>query len=91
MGEIEETGQQEELKGGNQEMFLVERGEGKTKLMQRGRKCPFFSSFFFWEGSKKLHVPAVDKECVRWPPGASAQPWILPVSLGMSKKAHSGK
>lgn len=73
-------------------MFLIERGEGKTKLMQRGRKCLFPSCFFFfWERSKKLHVPAVDKERVKWTPEASAQPWILLISLDTSKKAHSEK
>lgn len=46
MGEIEETGQQEAPEGGNRIMFLMERGEGETKLMQGGRKCPFFLLFF---------------------------------------------
>lgn len=39
-------------------------------------------------GALRLHVPAVDKECTRWPPETSPHPGILLVSVDMSKKAH---
>lgn len=51
---------EEESRGGNRVMFLMERGEGKTKLMRRGRKClfwvfwfVFFVCFLLWAGEMK--------------------------------------